>query len=102
MLVQAAQPLAGLERLLHPPAAPGHPDQGGQRQAAPRVPAAALGPLPGADAQPARRRDVLGQPRSAGLLAWTSSAVTQPAGTPASSALQHHPDQSDHDLRLEY
>src|SRR5215218_6095013 len=99
MLVQAAQSLAGLERLLDPPAGPGHPDQGDQRQAgwagayvvrqfsgakaaadqqpalpalrragggqrhpAPPIPAAALGALAGADAQPARRRDVLGQP----------------------------------------
>ena len=35
----------------------------GQRQAGPLIPAAALGALAGADAQPARRRDVLGQPR---------------------------------------
>jgi hypothetical protein len=33
------------------------------------------------------------QPRSAGLPPSTASAVTQPAGTPAASAVQHHPGQ---------
>src|SRR5215218_11173564 len=49
MLVQPAQPLAGLERLLHPPARPRHPHQSDQRQADPAG-AQVVAQLPGAQA----------------------------------------------------
>jgi hypothetical protein len=51
-----------LRRSSQPPRPPPRRASGGQRHPTPRVPAVALGTLAGADAQPARRRDVLGQP----------------------------------------
>jgi hypothetical protein len=90
VLVQAAQPLAGLERLLHPPATPRDPHQGDQRQTG-RAGAHIEGQLSGgqaaADQQPAPpslRRTGGGQRRPApripaATLGPMASADPQPA-----------------------
>jgi site-specific DNA recombinase len=62
---QVVRQLPGAKAAAHqqPAAPPGGRAGAGQRQAGPPIPAAALGTLPGAKAQPAPGGDLLGQPR---------------------------------------